>query len=61
MFPIVLKTLTAAWTVWHIPFWKSSDIFFFCVTLFFLQEDPIAEVNDESVDGLAQKVEALRA
>ncbi|PRQ15918.1 putative mitogen-activated protein kinase CMGC-MAPK family [Rosa chinensis] len=25
------------------------------------QEDPIAEVNDESVDGLAQKVEALRA
>nr|XP_004301256.2 PREDICTED: mitogen-activated protein kinase 9-like [Fragaria vesca subsp. vesca] len=25
------------------------------------QEDPIAEVNDESVDGLAQKVAALRA
>lgn len=44
-----------------IPFLEMIQYLLLAFCSFFPQEDPIAEVNDESVDGLAKKVEAFRA
>lgn len=57
-----LCLLVIAGLVVGYPLFPLEIIWFHFLLLYvFPQEEAIAEVNDEAVDGLSQKVEALRA